>query len=333
MSESKPRVSIVGLGMIGSSIGLALRKAGVTSVVIGHDSKREVSAEAKRLGAVDRPDWNLISACEDADLVILSAPIRGIEESLRVLGPNLRPGCVVLDTASVKEPVMAWAAAGLPEQVHFVGGNPILSKALRGLWGVEHARADLFDGGLFCLVPAPNTDPEAIQLVSNMASILGAKPLFMDAVEHDGLVAAVEHLPTLLSLAMLETVIDQPAWRELRKVAGPAFESSTQLVTANSVAHSDLSVLNKENVMRWIDTMTASLASLREVLSEGDVDPLDDRFLHALEERQKWLHDRGEGMWYEGPDTEMPTRTTLADALLGSWWRRKPKKESETRSQ
>jgi len=328
MSEAKPRVSIVGLGMIGSSIGLALRKAGVTSMVIGHDSKREVSAEAKRLGAVDRTDWNLISACEEADLVILSAPVRGIEESLKVLGPNLRPGCVVLDTAAVKEPVMAWAAASLPEQVHFVGGNPILSKALRGLWGVEHAQADLFAGGLFCLIPAPDTDPEAIQLVSNMASILGAKPLFMDAVEHDGLLAAMDHLPTLLSLAMLETVIDQPSWRELRKVAGPAFESSTQLVTANSVAHSDLSVLNRENVVRWIDALSASLASLREVLSEGDVDPLDDRFLHALEERQKWLHDRGEGLWYEGPDREMPARTGLADMLLGGLWRRKSKEES-----
>ena len=328
MSESKPRVSIVGLGLIGSSIGLALRKLGVASTVTGHDAKREVSAEAKRLGAVDRTDWNLISACEQADLVILSAPIRGVEEALKVLGPNLRPGCVVMDTAAVKEPVMAWAAASLPDQVHFVGGNPILSRALRGLWGVEHARADLFDGSLFCLVPAPDTDPEAIQLVSNMASILGSKPLFMDAEEHDGLLAAVDHLPTLLSLAMLETVVDQPAWRELRKVAGPAFESSTQLVTANSVAHSDLSVLNRENVVRWIDTLSASLASLRELLSEGDVDPLDDRLLHALEERQKWLHDRGQGLWYEGPDTEMPTRTGLADMLLGGLWRRKPKEDS-----
>ena len=328
MSESKPRVSIVGLGLIGSSIGLALRKADVTSAVIGHDSRRGAANEAKRIGAVDKADWNLISACEDADLVILAAPVRAIEESLKVLGPNLRPGCVVLDTASVKEPVMAWAAASLPEQVHFVGGNPILSRATRGQWGVENARADLFQGALFCLVPAPETDPEAIQLVSNMASILGSKPLFMDAVEHDGLLAAVEHLPALLSLAMLETVIDQPAWRELRKVAGPAFESSTQLVTANSVAHSDLSVLNRENVVRWIDAMSASLSSLREVLSEGEVDPLDDRLLHALEERLKWLHDRGEAMWYEGPDTEMPTRTSLTDALLGSFWRRKPKEES-----
>jgi prephenate dehydrogenase len=318
--------------LIGSSIGLALRKAGVVSTVIGHDSKREVSAEAKRLGAVDKTDWNLISSCDRADLVILSAPVRGIEESLKILGPDLRPGCVVLDTASFKEPVMAWAAASLPEHVHFIGGNPILTKALRGMWGVEHARADLFDGSLFCLVPAPDTDPDAIELVSNMASILGSKPLFMDAAEHDGLTAAADHLPTLLSLAMLETVIDQPAWRELRKMAGPAFESSTQLVTANSVAHSDLSMLNKENVVRWIDAMSASLVSLRELLSEGDVDPLDDRLLRALEERQKWLHDRGEGMWYEGPDTEMPTRTSLADALLGSWWRRKPKEESQTRS-
>jgi prephenate dehydrogenase len=328
MSESKPQVSIVGLGLIGSSMGLALRKAGVTSKVVGHDAGRGVAVEAKRIGAIDKTDWNLISACEDADLVILAAPVRAIEESLKFLGPNLRPGCVVLDTASVKEPVMAWAAASLPEQVHFIGGNPILSKAMRGKWGVENARADLFKGGLFCLVPAPGANPEAIELVSNMATIVGANPLYLDAAEHDGLVAAVEHLPILLSLAMLETVVDLPAWRELRKVAGPAFESSTQLITGNSVAHSDLSVLNRENVVRWIDSLSASLASLRDVLSEGDVDLLDDRMLHALEERQKWLHDRGKGAWYEGPETEMPKRSSLADAFLGSLWRKRPGKES-----
>ena len=293
MSESKPRVSIVGLGLIGSSIGLALRKAGVTSSVIGHDASRGAAAEAKRIGAIDKADWNLISACDEADLVILAAPVGAIEESLKFLGPELRPGCVVLDTASVKEPVMAWAAASLPEGVPFIGGNPILSKATRGQCGVENARADLFEGGLFCVVPAPDTSPEAIELVSNMATILGANPLYLDAAEHDGLLAAVEHLPTLLSLAMLEMVINQPAWRELRKVAGPAFESGTQLVTENSLAHSELSILNRENVVRCIDNLSASLASLGEVLSEGDVEPLDDRLLHALEERQRWLRDRG----------------------------------------
>jgi prephenate dehydrogenase len=328
MSNSKPQVSIVGLGLIGSSMGLALRKAGVTSKVVGHDAGSGVASEAKRIGAIDKTDWNLISACEEADLVVLAAPVKAIEESLKFLGPNLRPGCVVLDTASVKEPVMAWAAASLPEEVHFIGGNPILSKAMRGQWGVENARADLFEGGLFCLVPGLDANPEAIELVSDMVSILGAKPLYMDAAEHDGLVAAVEHLPILLSLAMLETVVDLPAWRELRKVAGPAFESSTQLITGNSVAHSDLSVLNRENVVRWIDSLSASLASLREVLSEGDVEPLDDRLLQALEERQRWLHDRGEGMWYEGPESEMPKRSSLADAFLGSLWRRRSEKES-----
>ena len=222
---------------------------------------------------------------------------------------------------------MAWAAAGLPGHVHFIGGNPIPNRAVRGKWGVENARADLFEGGIFCLVPSPSADAEAIQLVSTMTSILGAKPLYMDAAEHDGLLAAMEHLPALLSLAMLETVVDQPAWRELRKVAGSAFESSTMLVTANSVAHSDLAILNNDNVVRWIDALSASLASLREVLSAGDVDPLDDRLLHALEERQKWLHDRGEGLWYEGPETEMPTRPTLTDALLGSFWSRKLKRK------
>lgn len=327
MSTSKPRISIVGLGLIGGSIGLAVRQAGVASAVIGHDRERLVGNEAKRLGAVDQVHWNLISACEDSDLVILATPVGAIEDTLEAIAPYLRPNCVVLDTVSLKAPVMAWASEKLPEGVHFVGGNPILGAAMTGQWGLEAARADLFQRGLFCLVPSPTADADAIKLVADLVSILGARPLFLDPAEHDGLLAAVEHLPVILALAMLETVIHQPTWRELRKVAGPAFEASTQLVAANSPANSELYLLNSDNVLRWIDVLSASLDSIRKTLAEGQSEALADRFGNAVQERQKWVADRTEGQWHEGPRTEMPPRMSMLDSFFGTFWRRKPKKE------
>lgn len=327
MSTPKPQVTIVGLGLIGASIGLALREMGVASTVIGHDKEHPVSNQAKKLGAVDRTDWNLISACEDSDLIILAIPVGGIETALRAIGPHLRPGCVVMDTATLKGPVLAWASEILPEQVHFVGSNPILNRAVEGQGGLEAARADLFHNGLFCLVPAPTADSAAVKLATDLTSILGAKPLFFDPAEHDGQLAAVEHLPGILALALLETVIRQPTWRELRKVAGPTFEASTRTITIDPSTHSDLCLANRDNVLRWIDTFSASLASIRQALVEDQSEALAERFQEAAEERGRWLLDRGAGQWQENAQLEMPPRANLLDSFLGTFWRKTPKKE------
>lgn len=328
MSTSRPKITIVGMGLIGSSIGMALRQAEVADTIIGHDRERSVSEQAKRQGAVDRAHWNLISACDGSDLVIIAEPLGYIEETLEALGPELRPGCVVMDTASLKGPVMAWADKHLPERIHFVGSDPILGTIIQGPGGTESARADLFQRGLFCLVPSPTAGADAVKLVTDLVTILGAKPLFPDVAEHDGLLAAVEHLPVLLSLGLLDTVIHQPAWRELRKVAGPTFDTSTKLVADGAATNSDLFILNKDNILRWIDVLSASLASIRELVDQEDAEALSGRFAAALEERQRWLADRTEGEWYEGPRTEMPQKVNMLDTFFGTFWRRKPKKES-----
>jgi prephenate dehydrogenase len=327
MNTLKPRITIVGLGLIGGSIGLALREAGVASNVIGHDKERSASTQAEKLGAVDRTDWNLVSACEGSDLIILATPVGAIEGTMRAIGPYLEAGCVVMDTASLKEPVLAWAAETLPEKVHFVGGNPILSQSVDSPGGLEAARADLFRNGLFCVVPSPTADPAAVKLVTDLVAILGAKPLFFDPLEHDGQLAAVEHLPAILALALVETVSRQPIWRDLRQVAGPAFEISTHLVAADPAAHRDMYLSNRDNIVRWIDVFTASLTSIRQALVENRSEELVGRFGDALSERGKWLQDRASGQWQEGPRPEMPTRASMLEGLFGTFWRRKPKTE------
>jgi prephenate dehydrogenase len=327
VSTPKPRISIVGLGLIGGSIGLALRQAEVTSALIGHDRERLASNEAKSRGAVDRVDWNLISACEKSDLVILAIPVEGIEATLEAIGPYLRPGCVVMDTSALKGPVLAWADQHLPEQVHFVGTDPILGGSADGQGGIEAARADLFQRGLFCVVPSSRADAESVKLVTDLVTILGARPLFLDAVEHDGLLAGVDHLPGLVALALLETVIQQPAWRELRKVAGPAFAAATRLGPGGVAPQAQLYLSNRDNLLRWIDTFSATLASLRQALAEDQAEDLDRRLLQAEQERQKWLAERQEGQWHEGPKVEIP-KPSMLDSFFGTFWRREPRKGS-----
>ncbi len=308
MSTEKPRVSIVGLGLIGASLGLALRQAEAVSQIVGHDPDRKASDQAKRLGAVDRTDWNLISACEKSDLIILATPLAAIQPTLQALGSHLKPGAVVMDTASLKAPVLAWADEFLPEGVHFIGGNPIVAVPLGVAQATESARADLFQDGLFCLTPAPSADERAVQMAANLVGRLGAKPLFIDPAEHDGLLAAVEHLPGALALALLEMASEQPVWRELRKVAGTPFDASTYLGGADPAAHAALAAANRENLVRWIDAFSASLASVRQALADGDEEALAARFETALLERGQWLQSRAQGIWDLEDQIELPER-------------------------
>ena len=329
MSKSKPRITIVGLGLIGGSIGLALREAEVAATVIGHDKASEASSRAKKMGAVDKTHWRLLPACEESDLVVLSTPLDGIRETLADIGPYLKPGSIVIDTASLKAPVLAWAEEHLAEGVHFVGTDPIIAGAVDAEGGIGAARADLFEQGLFCLTPSPRADSEAVKQVTNLVAILGASPVFFDPHEHDGLVAAVDHLPSLVSLALLDTVVHQPAWREIRKVAGPSFELMTRPAVTDPDAQSELSVANRDNLVRWLDSLTASLASIRQNLVDEEGEALAERFDQAQMARGEWRRLRGSGHWGEGAQTEMPPKPNLMDTFLGSFWRRKPpKKES-----
>jgi len=298
---SKPRITIVGLGLIGGSIGLALRQTGSDYEVVGHDREHTVASKARKLGAVSKAEWNLISACEEADLIIIATPVMAIKETLTAIASYLKPGCLITDTASIKGPVMAWAKEILPETVNFVGGDPIISQepSTEGspLTGIEGARADLFQGGLYCLTPSPEVAPQAVQLATDLVHLLGAKPFFLDAAEHDGLVAGVDHLPFVLSAILLATTTQNPAWREMRKLAGDAFQSATRFSSSDAATYRDACLTNGENIVRWIDACLARLEELREVIAAQEAEKLEKTLEEAMSARDRWLRDKAEGRW------------------------------------
>jgi prephenate dehydrogenase len=293
----KPRITIVGLGLIGSSIGLALSREQRDFEIVGHDKSNSVSSQAKKVQAVDKTEWNLINACDGAGLVILALPLGAIRETMQALAGELATGAIVLDTASVKAPVQAWADELLPSSVAFVGTNPIT--------GGDHgdavaARADLFEQRLWAICPAPNTDERAVKTASDLVQRLGAKPFYLDAVEHDGMTAAVEQLPALAGMALLTSAVSQPVWREMRKLAGGQFESSTRLVSSDPHVFSDAMLHSQEQVVRWIDSFIENMVAWRDLIAAGDSATIDQAFVEAMDARNRWLSDRSKGNWEEG---------------------------------
>src|SRR4030042_6952542 len=162
------RIFIIGLGLIGCSIGLALKRAELDKTeVVGYARNSETAIKALKLGAVDRIERNLISTVNKADMVILATPAMAIKEILEQIGPHLPPGCTVTDTASTKVKVMEWAEEYLPATINFVGGHPMAGKELSG---IEAAEATLFEGCTYCLSPNANASPMAAQTIADLVN-------------------------------------------------------------------------------------------------------------------------------------------------------------------
>lgn len=312
---SKPRIAIVGLGFIGGSIGLALHQAEAEFEIVGHDRERSAANQARKIGAVDKTDWNLVSACEEADLIIIAIPSGGIKDTLAAIGPYLKPGCLITDTASIKAPVIEWAEEILPKEVNFVGGDPIVGDVgTEG--GIDAARADLFSGAIYCLTPAVGAVPDAVRLASDFAYLLGAKPYFLDPLEHDGLIAGVDHLPFVLSAALMGVTTESPSWREMRKLAGGAFENATRFISADPSTYRDACLVNSQNIVRWIDACSEKLGELKETILTADAEELERVFEEAMMARQKWLSAREAGDW-EKQSSEIPSMGSFMGQLFG----------------
>lgn len=282
---AKPRVTIVGLGFIGTSLGLALQKIKTDFEIVGHDKEHAQAGRAQQLGAVDRTDWNLISACEDAGLIILAVPVMAVKETFQALRPYLKADTVITDTASTKQPVLQWAQELLPSGVSFIGGDPLVGR----VGSTESARADLFEGALYCLVPTPAADPEAVQLITNLVAALGARPYFIDAPEHDGLVAATSHLPLLMPAGLLNAVAGSPAWRELRKLAAADFRNATALAEMSPETLRDLCLANSPGIARWLDLTIQSLQTMRQAVLNADSAGLEAYFTASYAARDELL--------------------------------------------
>jgi prephenate dehydrogenase len=317
------QLTIVGLGQIGTSIGLALANQENLLQRVGHDREPSIARKAEKLGALDRVEYNLPRAVRGADLVLLSLPADQIRDTMAVIASELKEGAVVMDTGPTKEAVATWMGEFLPAGRYYIGLTPVINPAYLHDTeaGLEAARSDLFHGGLMAIVSPPTTSSEAIKLAADLTRLLGAMPLFADPLEMDGLMASTHILPQLLAAALLNVTVDQPGWHEARKVAGRAYAE----VTAPIVQFSDAQalrasvLLNRENVLRVLSSTIATLHAMRSEIEAQDGAALDERLARARNGRGKWWQERQTADW-AGENLarpEIPEQPGIMGRLLG----------------
>ncbi len=285
------RIAIIGLGLIGGSIGLALKQTVLEEAeIVGYVRRPEAANKVLKLGAVDTLRESLASTVDKADLIILATPVMAMKEILAQIGPHLSRGSTVTDTASTKVEVMEWAEDYLPPTVNFIGGHPMAGKELPG---IEAAEANLFQGCTYCLTPGQNASPDSIELVVGLVSKIGANPLFTNASEHDNFVAGVSHLPFVLSSALVMTTTQNPFWPKMSRLAATGYRDLTRLASQHPRMNYDICLTNRGNILNWIDEFIKELSQFRRLIA-ADSSKLEDAFIQARQARQAWLerHDK-----------------------------------------
>ena len=262
-----PRVAIIGTGLIGASIGLGLKANAAGELeIVGSDNYRDHARQAEQARAVDRVEPNPAKAVEGAGLVIIAVPILGIREVMQLIAGSLEPGAVVTDTGSTKGDVLRWAAELLPAHVAFVGGHPMAGKTEHG---PRAAEADLFEDARWVITPPRHTAPDAIEVVNGLAKTLGAKPQFMDALEHDAYVAAISHMPMVAATALFRLARASEAWPELSLLASTGFKDTTRLTATDPAMAHDIMLTNREQIVHWLRRYREVLRTIEEEIADG----------------------------------------------------------------
>ena len=316
------KITIIGLGQIGASMGLALAAHKDQVTTLGHDKSPDTARKAQKLGAVESISYNLPASVEGADVVVLAIPFDQVHETLNFIAQDVREDAIVMDTAPVKSSVAGWAQELLPSKRHYIGLTPALNPACleQSAVGLAAARADLFQNGVIAVTAPQGTLEGALKLAADFVVFLGAQPFFADLVEVDGVMASAALLPALAAAALAETVTGQPGWSDIRKLAGKSYSAATQpLDGEESSALAEASLHNRLNVIRLLDEYMASLASLREDIASENGKNLHARLERARRGRAQWQLERAKGDWLavESGRVEMPKMGDVLKQQIG----------------
>jgi prephenate dehydrogenase len=255
------RIGIVGLGLIGGSLGLALRRLGGSVEVWGVARHQEGAAAAQQRGAVDRAttDFRDLRECE---IVVVATPINQIRPVLEQLTPVVRPGAMITDVASVKRPVLEWAR-GLPEPSRFLGGHPVAGKERSGL---GESDATLFRGETWIFTPDDGQELAPFDEWFRLVRAIGARPRIMPADVHDRQMAFLSHLAFTISTVYAETVrpVADP------ELGGPGYRGMVRLAEGDVTLYEDITATNRGPLLEAIDRFTDVLRDYRQRIVRGD---------------------------------------------------------------
>ena len=290
------RIAIIGVGLLGGSIGLALRAAGFTGRRVGIGRRVSSLEKALAYDAVDEVTCDVAEGVTNADLVILGTPIGMFEPLLREMAPALSPNTLVTDVASTKMEVVRLTSKLLPKTVHFVGSHPMAGSEKTG---VEYARADLFEDALCLLTPTKATPAEKVRPFEWFWRRLGGRTMILSPQKHDRLLARISHLPHAVAAALVNIARSQQAI----ELAGPGFGDSTRIASGDPAMWTDIFRTNADSLVESIDLLIAELQQLRGRLSKNDARAIEKWLASGKDARDQWVALRYEQSRKRGTST------------------------------
>ena len=291
------RVTIIGLGLIGSSIARAARRMNAAGEIVAADASQAVRARVLELGVADRAEADLADAVKDADFVVLCVPVGANGAVAQAIGPHLKPGCIVSDVGSVKSAVVAAVAPHLPAGVGFVPAHPVA--------GTEHSGPDagfaaLFLGRWCILTPPEGSDPEHVAKVQSFWRAIGSNVEVMTPSHHDLVLAITSHVPHLIAYNIVGTAADleEVTQSEVIKFSAGGFRDFTRIAASDPTMWRDIFLHNKDAVLEMLGRFNEDLAALQRMIRWGDGDGLFELFTRTRAIRR--------GIIEQGQETAAP---------------------------
>jgi len=278
------KITIIGVGLIGGSLGLALKEKKPNFKIIGID-KQEIIEKAIIRGAIDEGTINLKEGIKEADVVILATPVKIILDLLPQINPFLKKGCLVTDTGSTKTQIVKKANKVLSKDIHFIGGHPMAGSEK---YGINSANTHLFLDKTYILTPSNKNNLAALEKIFLIIGMIGAKRLILDPFEHDKIIAAISHLPQILAVSLtntISTLVQEENNNNYFKVIGGGFKDMTRIASSPYKIWEDICQTNQENILRSIQEFRNYLEVIEEKL-KNDPSSLKEEFQKASKLRE-----------------------------------------------
>lgn len=280
------KVVIFGIGLIGGSFALALRRANAAGEVVGFGRSPATLELARQLGIIDRIGQDVSAEVKDADLVLLATPVGQMGELMARIAPNLCPHALVTDGGSTKGDVVAAAYANMGGRVaQFIPAHPIAGAELSG---AAAARADLYVGKKVVLTPLPENSADSVARVRRAWELCGAVVSELTAKQHDEVFAAVSHLPHLLSFALVHDLAQRDNKEQLLSFAASGFRDFTRIAASSPEMWRDICMANRDALLDELGSYMQELETIHEALACGDAEKLQEIFSLAREVRGNW---------------------------------------------
>lgn len=279
-----PRLAILGVGLIGGSLALALKQAGVVGEIVGIGRGLPNLEKALELGVVDRITQDPLAGVADADVVFMATPVTSLGPMAAKILPVMKPGAILTDGGSVKGAVIKAIEPLLPAGVQFVPGHPIAGTEKSG---AEAAFPTLYQGRRCILTPTPAVTREALEQVRRMWLLAGSEVVIMDVEKHDRILAAISHLPHMVAYALVNAVGSYDRFEEnILEYSAGGFRDFTRIASSDPTMWRDIAQTNREALLEMVELFEKYLAELKDDIRRGDGERLYEFF-----QRSKQLRD------------------------------------------